>query len=69
MQKQTKPQAGLRIARNLITRHGMRAAAVAAEHATQHAAQGNQEAATDWHFISRAITGLRASRRQTTLNR
>jgi hypothetical protein len=63
MQKHSKPEAGLRIARNLITRHGMRAAAVAAEHATQHAAQGNHEAATDWHGIARAITELRAASR------
>jgi len=69
MKKQSKPEAGLRAAHHLIARHGLRAAAVAAEHAAQYSAQGNLDAAQDWRAISHAVTEIRASSRIPHPNR
>jgi hypothetical protein len=51
------------LARDLIQRHGMRAAAVAREHAQQSNAQNDCEAATNWAGVVRAVEQLRAEGR------
>jgi hypothetical protein len=51
------------LARALIHRHGMRAAAVAREHVEQSLAQGDREAASGWAGVERVINELRAEQR------
>jgi hypothetical protein len=53
----------LTVARALIQRHGLQAAAVAREHAQQSMAQGDTEAATNWRGVVRAVDQLRAEAR------
>lgn len=49
-------------ARALIARHGLQAAAVAQERASQSHARGDREGAADWRGVARAVTTLRAER-------
>jgi hypothetical protein len=51
------------IARDLIQRHGLQAAAVAREHAQQSIAQGDHEAATNWAGVARTVEQLRTEGR------
>jgi hypothetical protein len=51
------------LARALIHRHGIRAAAVAREHAAQSNAQNDCEAATNWHATARMVDQLRTEHR------
>ena len=51
------------IARDLIQRYGMRASAVAREHAQQSTAQSDCEAATNWAGVARTVDQLRAEAR------
>jgi hypothetical protein len=53
----------IHIARELIHRHGLRAAAVAREHAQQSTAQNDCEAAVNWAGIARTVEQLRAEGR------
>ena len=46
----------------MIQRHGVRAQAVAEEHAAQEQTAGDSEAARRWHQIGMAIAGLRVAR-------
>jgi hypothetical protein len=47
---------------SMIERHGIRAQAVAEEHATEKLTVGDAEAAQHWHQIGLAIAELRAVR-------
>jgi hypothetical protein len=51
------------LARALIHRHGIRAAAVAREHAAQCDAQNDCEAASHWRATARMVDQLRAEQR------
>jgi hypothetical protein len=51
------------VARALIQRHGLQAAAVAQEHAQQSVARGDTEGAVGWRGVARAINQLRAESR------
>jgi hypothetical protein len=51
------------VARALIQRHGLQAAAVAQEHAQQSTATNDGEGATDWRGVVRAVNQLRAESR------
>ncbi|MEJ0049109.1 MAG: hypothetical protein WDN04_25590 [Rhodospirillales bacterium] len=51
------------LARALIHRHGMQAAAVAREHVEQSQAQGDREAAVGWAGVARVVNELRAEQR------
>jgi hypothetical protein len=52
-----------RTARSVILRHGLRAGAVAEEHARESRAQGDIEASMNWTTILRAIHELRREQR------
>lgn len=51
------------LARALIHRHGIRASAVAREHAAQSIAQNDCEAAANWRATARMVDQLRAEQR------
>jgi hypothetical protein len=58
-----KAETEMTLARALIHRHGMQAAAVAQEHVEQSQAQGDREAAVGWTGVVRAVNQLRAEAR------
>jgi hypothetical protein len=51
-------------ARGLIGRHGLQAAAVASEHASQSQARGDSDGARRWCAVLRYVNELRAEARQ-----
>ena len=51
------------LARALIHRHGVQAAAVAQEHVLQSQAQGDREAAVGWAGVARVVNQLRMEER------
>ncbi|HEX3349216.1 MAG TPA: hypothetical protein VHS58_14050 [Acetobacteraceae bacterium] len=53
------PHDSIRIAANLIDRHGLRAAAVASEHAAEAQASGDTAAVDHWLKVQSAIVELR----------
>jgi hypothetical protein len=58
-----KPETEISLARALIHRHGVQAAAVAQEHVQQSQAQNDQEGAVGWAGVARAINQLRQESR------
>lgn len=56
----------IQIARALVRRHGLRAAAVAQAHAGEQRAGGNLTAFERWHAVMRAVNTLR---RDTSVRR
>jgi triphosphoribosyl-dephospho-CoA synthetase len=58
-----KAETEITVARALIHRHGLRAAAVAQEHVAEALAQGDREAASRWSNVRRAVSELQAEAR------
>jgi hypothetical protein len=58
-----KAETEMSLARALIHRHGIRAAAVASEHVQQSQAQNDREAAQSWAGVARAVNQLRTEQR------
>jgi hypothetical protein len=54
----------IRTAQMLIERHGLRAAAVAAEHAAEAQLEGNTSAFERWRQVQAAIAEVRATDRR-----
>ncbi len=54
----------IRTAQMLIERHGLRAAAVAAEHAAEAQLEGNPSALERWRHVQAAIAEVRATDRR-----
>jgi hypothetical protein len=58
-----KPDSEIELARALIHRHGIRAVAVAKEHAAQSVAQNDRQGAAQWAGVARAVEELRSEAR------
>lgn len=55
----------IELARGLISRHGLQAAAVANEHANQSQARGDRDAWHRWSAVHRYVNQLRTEKRST----
>lgn len=58
-----KAETEITVARALIHRHGLRAAAVATEHVAQARAQNDRETAAHWSGVARAVSELQTEAR------
>jgi len=58
-----KAETEMTVARALIHRHGLRAAAVATEHVAQAQAQNDRETAHHWSGVARAVAELQKEAR------
>ncbi len=61
---QTRTATPIDLARGLIGRHGLQAAAVASEHANQSQARGDRDGWSRWSAVIRFVNQLRAEGRQ-----
>ncbi len=63
---QNRAATPIELARDLISRHGLQAAAVAHEHANQSKASGDRDAMHRWSAVHRFVNQLRAESRSSS---